>query len=294
MKGTLLSLASEIETFRNKHGNDLLPGSLAFRDRDTAPTPEHSNLLPSVWSRASLFVAATEQNHLAFVRTLEDPILSIACWNCVRSMLEPCALAVWILDPDISVQCRIGRLLAIRYKEADQFMKNLRSGDPYHADIQTIKDRIRRGERDARKMGYCRVKNKRGRRIGLGQKMPSATALIESTIKKERLYRLFSAAAHGHFGVLRDLGFAPVETENDPGFAKDIFGEPVTWYRSQVNMERLNYLGVISALVLSIAVWNQCRYAGWDGEYLARMLDGLFNQLRPKLPQSERFWKRSF
>ena len=43
------------------------------------------------------------------VKTITEPMEPIACWTCIRSMLEPCARAAWMLDPSIDADTRIKR-----------------------------------------------------------------------------------------------------------------------------------------------------------------------------------------
>ena len=92
-------------------------------------------------------------------------------------MLEPCAVASWLLDPRIDGHTRVGRAFALRYAGLEQQLKLIRTdveSENYLQEIQGIKDRIDEVEQDALETGYAPI-----------AKMPSATDVIKLMLDEE-------------------------------------------------------------------------------------------------------------
>lgn len=118
-------------------------------------------------------------DHLsAFAKILAEPIEIIASWTCIRSMLESCAIASWLLDPRIDAQVRVRRLFAVRYEGMEKLLKFGRTANLSAGEINAQKARIDEVEQGALALGYPAVTNRAGNRIGIGETMPSATDII--------------------------------------------------------------------------------------------------------------------
>ena len=192
-------------------------------------------------------------------------------------MLEPCALASWLLDPRIDAHTRVGRVLALRYAGLEQQLKLIRAdveSENYLQEIQGTNDRIDEVEQDALETGYAPI-----------AKMPSATDVIKLMLDEESTYRLLSAVTHGHSWALTDLGFTRAP-EGDP--SPDVGGVSVAMFEKTVNVTNLALSGLTMARAFAKPVWDKCNYAGWDKERLIGVLDRTFDELLAK--PTERFW----
>ena len=127
-------------------------------------------------------------------------------WSSVRGILEPCALATWLLDPSIDVKTRVEDALALRFEGMDQQIKMMRTAHRVE-HIEAISRRIDKVEQEAISLGYEATTNRNGRRIGIRQVMPTATSIVGETLNEEVTYRLLSAVTHGHHWAVHSLNF---------------------------------------------------------------------------------------
>ena len=282
MREALSRFCDEIRRFDADHGLYPVPGSPAVNEQAASPRTES---LATAWSKATLLIESGREHVTAFVKTITEPMELIACWTCVRSMLESCSLASWLLDSSIDARTRVGRVFASRHEGIEQYLKYVRASGGSDEYLQSIEKRSGEVEQDALKLGYPPSVNKKGQRFGIGQKMPSATEVIKLMLDKEEMYRLLSAVTHGHDWALINLGFSPVP-EGD--LRPDVGGVPVTMFKKTVDINKLALLGLTAAEAFAKPVWDKCNYAGWDKERLIGVLDSTFDELR--LRPSKRFW----
>ena len=282
MREALSRFYDEIRSFHADHGNDLTPGSQAVHEQAASPRPQS---LVTAWCQAALLIELGGDHITAFVKTITEPMETFACLTCIRSMLEPCALASWLLDPRIGARTRIGRVFAIRHEGIEQQLKFVRATGGSGEDLQSIEKRSDEVEQVALKLGYPPIVNKKGKRLGIGQKMPSATEVVKLMLDEEETYRLLSAVTHGHNWALIPLGLTPAP-EGDP--SPDVGGVSVDMFEKTVNVTNLALSGLIMARAFAKPVWDQCNYAGWDKERLIGVLDSIFDELLAK--PTERFW----
>ena len=274
MRETLSRFCDEIRSFHADHGNDLAPGSPAAHEQAASPRPQS---LVTAWCQAAQLIELGGDHITAFVKTITEPMEAFACLTCIRSMLEPCALASWLLDPRIDAHTRVGRVFALRYAGLEQQLKFIRTdveSENYLQEIQRTKDRIDEVEQDALETGYAPI-----------AKMPSATDVIKLMLDEESTYRLLSAVTHGHSWALTALGFTRAP-EGDP--SPDVGGVSVVVFEKTVNVTNLALSGLIMARAFAKPVWDTCNYAGWDKERLIGVLDSTFDELLAK--PTERFW----
>ena len=64
-----------------------------------------------------------------------------------------CALAAWLLDPDIDAQERVGRTLALRYEGMEQQLKFGKAADRPQTELTAAKKQMGIIEQDALKVG---------------------------------------------------------------------------------------------------------------------------------------------
>jgi len=109
MRQTLTEFQEETARFMKDHGEQPSPTSIAVAERNAFPNPEN---VVSCWSIGILLVEFGADHVSSFVKGTTEPIEVIACWTCVRSMLEACSIAAWVLDPTIDAKERVGRMFA--------------------------------------------------------------------------------------------------------------------------------------------------------------------------------------
>lgn len=246
------------------------------------PRPETIVTGPAI---ASQLIESSGEHISAFIKTITKPIEPIACWTCVRSILESSAIAAWLLDPSINAYTRVGRIFALRYEGLEQQRKFVRAIDPSGEAPEEMKERIDCIEQHALDLGYTKVNNKKGRRIGIGQKMPSSTDIIKLMLDEEVMYRLLSAVAHGHTWAITLLAFKVVSQTGDPHMG----AVPIHTLEKKLDARSLAELGLCAAKAFARPVWHHCCYFGWDKAKLAMLLDTVFDNLQ--VERVARFWR---
>ena len=282
MREALPRFCDDIRSFHADYSNGFSPGSPAVHEQAASPRPQS---LVNAWSQSALLIELGSEHITAFVKTITEPVEVLACLTCIRSMLEPCGLASWLLDPRIDAHTRVGRVFALRYDRLEQQRKFIRAAGGSENDLQKIKDRIDAVARDALEIGYAPILNKKGKRLGIGEEMPSATEVIKSMLDEESTYRLLSAVTHGHSWALIRLGFSPV-SEGD--LSPNVGGISVAMVEKTVNVTNLVVSGLAMARAFAKPVWDKCNYAGWDKARLIGVLDNTFDKLGAA--PTERFW----
>jgi hypothetical protein len=269
--------------YMKAQGLDPVLGSQAAKERGTFPRPDS---LFSASALASFLIESSGEHVTAFVKTIVEPIESIACWTCVRSMLESSALAAWLLDPGLDTHVRVGRVYALRYEGMEQETKFGTSAGVVPPTAKGGENRIDKVEREAISLGYKRLRNKNGERIGIGQIMPAATTVIKMMLNEETAYRLLSAVAHGHFWAIHQLSFN--QTQGEPWIISKE-GVGMKAFRKSVNPMMVGFLSFRAAKAFAVPLWNQCVYYGWDKTRLADLLEETFDKMQAK--QEVRFWR---
>ena len=267
-----------------KHGDQPNRGSLI--DNEIRESPRAESIVTAC-SIATQLIEYSGEHLTLFVRALVEPIVPLAAWTCVRSMLESCALSAWMMDPTIGHKARVARVFAYRYESLEQQLKcgRLVSGQPI--DLDGILQRIDAVEQTAIALGYSPIRNSKGKRIGIGQRMPGATEIIRIMLNEEKMYRLSSAVAHGHSWAMMQLGFKPLNPAGDG--ATQLAGIDVHCFEKHVLVKGMAYLGLGAATAFSRPVWYLWSCMGWHLEPLAVLLDDVFDQLKAK--DCTRFWR---
>lgn len=278
----LTILYGGVAPLRGEIDGDPVPGSPFAGELSAAKRRESLSTARSI---AAMLFESGGEHMMAFVNSIRAPMLPIACWTCIRSMLEPCARAAWMLEPGIGAETRIQRTFAIRFDGMDQDLRFARAMHQPPKEQDNIKKRIEDVERDAVGLGYPKLRDKRNRRIGIGMKMPLATEIVREVLDEEGAYRIFSAMEHGQTGTIRQLSYAAVSSSDPP---LQVGGVPATPFHKVVDPNHMAWLGVIAAKAFARSAWNEFTYAGWDRTPLRRLFDKTFNLL--EAGQSVRFW----
>jgi hypothetical protein len=273
----LLHLHSRLSAFVNAQG--ILPHahSPALLEETTFLHPES---VRTVVSQANQLIEVAGDHLTAFVKTISDPLETIAPWTCVRAILESAAVAAWLLDPAIEAKTRVGRSLALRFEGMEQQLRYCRLKDV--RVTREVAERIREVESEAASWGFAPRTDRNGKRLGIGQRMPSATELIRTALDEEGMYRLLSGVAHAHFWAVHALGFRPAEGLSSP---------LPPGYRAaekSVNVQGMLALAALVAGAIGRVAWRQCSYYGWSHDELRSFLEPMLDMLR--VPDRKRPW----
>jgi hypothetical protein len=280
MRESLMYFHQEVGRFVQSHGSMPIPGSKALGEQAESPRPQS---IVSAWGMGTQLIEFGGDHLTAFVKTVTEPPEVIACWTCVRSMLESCALATWLFDPSIDSHERVGRVFALRYDGLDQQLKFARAAGKRATEIASEEDRVNHIEQEAIQLGYPPVRDRNQRRIGVAQQMPSATDMIGTMLDEALMYRLLSAVAHGHHWAIISLGFKP------KGANEQIGGVAVEHFEKSGNLQGIALLGLTTMKALARPIWNQCHYFGWNALQLEEIYESVADRLQAR--NEGRFWR---
>jgi len=182
MRISLLEFIVQVGEFSNSYDRKPAASSQFAAEQATFPSPES---LETTLSMAIPLIESGSQHVTAFVKTVTEPMEPIACWTCVRSMLESCALAAWLLDPTIDAMQRVGRTFAPRYEGLEQQQKFGNASNQSASELQSGEDHINKVEQDAINLGFQPVLDRNGNRNGIGLRMPNATNVIAVMLDEE-------------------------------------------------------------------------------------------------------------
>jgi hypothetical protein len=278
IRSALLSLHGGIAASNCEQGMHPAPGSMADTE---ARDPQYAPHVVSAQSIAAQLIEVGGDHVTAFVKTITNPVETIAGWTCIRSMLEPCALVGWLLDSRIDIRERTARTFAYRFEGIDQQIKYLRVVGARAAEIQSLEDRLDQLESEALKLGYDRQRDKNKKRNGIARKMESATVVIRDMLDCESAYRLMSAVAHGHSWAIHQLAFG--KTTLPKG---DVNGVPVTYLEKRLLPVGVGYLATIAAESLSTAISHQYEYFGSDANRITSLRNAAIETLKRPPPQT--------
>jgi len=273
----LIRLHGVFSTFVNSQG--ILPkvDSPAHAEQQGI---EHPESIRTVVAQVNQLIEVAGDHLTAFVKTITEPVETIAPWTCVRAILEATAVAVWLLDPSIKAKERVGRSLALRYEGLEQQGKYCRLTDAVVA--RQVEERIVEMENQAVSWGFSLLRGRDGRRVGIGVPMPSSTSLIGSALNDEGMYRLLSGVAHAHFWAVYPLSFSvalAADAESTAGYL--VSGK-------QVNVLGMRALAATGAGAVGRVGWFQSSFYGWERLELRRRLEPIFDELA--VPTQKRPW----
>ena len=214
-------------------------------------------LVDSMAEHASLFLDA-----------LDEPVRLLAACSCARVVFELSARVLWLLDPELEPAERQARIYAHRHSGIVQNVKYRRSENrPVHQHEKRIEELAE----EATHLGVQVVRRTNGRVAAIG-KMPTATELV-STLKGEPLYRMLSAAVHGHHWAIHQLSYRS-------GGRGNVGNTPVTHFYKEVSGDRLAHLVGIVALGFAPAPAALTDYMGWDGDQWRSIWKRLYSDVR--------------
>jgi hypothetical protein len=98
------------------------------------------------------------------------------------------------------------------------------------------------------------------------------------------MYRLLSAVAHGHSWAIRQLCYSPSDGEDE-----QIGGTQVKAFKKAVGVDKIAVLGQCGVRAFIRALWNQCRYNGWDSLGFEELFEKVADKI--SVPNGRRFWR---
>lgn len=280
MRETLLEFHERVGRFNEDNHGIPTQGSQASMEQAGYPRPQS---IVSARTMGDMLIEYGGEHLTAFVKTITEPVEVIACWTCVRSMLESCALSAWLLEPAIDAHTRVGRVFALRYEGMEQQLTFARTTGRSAAEIASLEARIAEVDRDALALGFAPVLNRKNVRIGIGQRLPGATEIITSMLDEEAIYRMLSAVAHGHQWAISQLSYQAV------GDTLDIAGGFAKTLEKTANLDGLALLGVTALKAFARPLCRQCRYYGWPLLRLEEILEDTADAINMATPT--RFWR---
>jgi hypothetical protein len=280
MVAGLSQLMPRLRPLLNATQNLPTPCSIASKDATTYPG---SGTIPSAWSIGTVLMEHASDHVSVLLKCLNEPVEIIAALTCVRSMLEGSAIAAWLLDPAIDAKTRAGRSLAYRFEGISQEAKFAGASSLPPDELKKYQHRIDELESEALSFGFARVVDKKKRRIGVAQQMPSATEMIEMQLAAGNYYRLLSAVAHGHFWALFGFFFRPSTA------VTEFSGVPMQHSEKIVRPEAIVLAMHWTFHAFTTPMWNQCRYMGWNELGVEEVLEDCADKLQ--VPTSRRFWR---
>lgn len=261
----------------NQYHREPAANSIAVQERQSFPRP---GLVTDAYSRGMLSMEAAGDHLAGFAACMAAPAKTLAPATCIRGLLESCALATWLLDPNIDVKTRVGRCFAFRYEGFVQQTKFFQV-EKMQAEIDLMQQRIMQVEQDAVSVGYPRLLKRSGAINGIAQYMPSITELIGTTLDLEPAYRLLSGIAHGDHWAIQQLGFQVIEV-------KSADGQVTKALEKRLHPNVALYLGLIAIRSFARVIWYLWRLYGWDLKEAEHLLDTTYDRLGVRV--EHRFW----
>jgi hypothetical protein len=280
MRDALAQLRDRLAAYAQPYGSDPQPGSVGEAEIKKFSRPESVH---TAQSQAWILVEVTSDQLTALVKTITEPVETVAPYTCVRSLLEGAALACWLFDPMIDVSDRVARSIAFRHRG---MLQQLRWAYAAGEDAAKAERRLADIAALATNLGYQPILDRHGRHVGAGQHMPSVTDLIRAILDEEEHYRLLSAVAHGHHWALQQLSF-----NRAPHFdtASALSGARLSGLTKAANVTAFALFMLISARAFARTVWYQALYLGWDRTRLRELLEEIFDRLDSR--NELRFWR---
>lgn len=274
----LTTLHDETATFFNKYGLDPVPGSKAISELTTF----RMESVQTSYAQGSMLIEVSAEQITSLVRSLTEPVLTIAPWTSARAIIESSALASWLLDSTISAKDRVQRSFAFRFEGLSQQVKFARASG---LEMEKALKRIDYVEEDAITLGFSIIKDKIGKRIGIGQLFPTMTNLVCSVLNEEPAYRLFSALIHAHPWAMQQISFC--EAKNNSHEHSD-YSHNTTFFEKSLQSEAIIYLCHKAAYAFSRPIWYKAHLYGYELPEFRRILNRVFDKL--KFSSSTRFW----
>lgn len=269
-------LHEQLMSHMEQYGDEPVDGSPAYGELADPNFSEYRKYLEVAYSQGHVLILSAEDHVTAFLRVTDTLKQAFAPWTCVRAVLEASAMASWLLECHVGVEERVARSFATRYESMDQERKYV-EGRGY--DVSKTVNKIADLESKALRLGYKKVTDKNGRRIGVARTFPKMMDHIRYSFEKEKVsgedaYRILSGMAHGRSWVLLQLGFRNIDDSSEGET-----GSTITHAR-QIKPVGLVYLCQLAAAAFGKAVLSHCQLFGWEPGKVEGGIDSFRTQFR--------------
>ncbi|MCD4722201.1 MAG: DUF5677 domain-containing protein [Desulfobacula sp.] len=277
MKSKNSKILTKLIHFIDKSGIDPLGNSPASLEIASFARRES---IETAFSQASQTLIAATDYFEALDILIQKEKYAVAPWACARGLIESSALCTWLFEMDITSKERVSRSLSLRYNSLREQQKMARY-DNDNLLIAKIDERIDSIEKIAIDLGYEILRNKKNRRIGIGQIKPSITDLVEKQFSNEILYRLLSGMAHSNYTTLTALSFTKANSTKKSGA---VIQRSVP---TDIQLSLLSQAGKIYAKCL----WLKTIQFGFDAAEMAILLEEFYDVLEIENSNQDRFWR---
>ncbi len=273
MAAALASLHGHVADLINANGLEPQADSLASREQEDVC---RRRALRDAYSLARKLHEAAGDHLWALSRMAapREGMVRFAPWACTRSLVEACALGIWLFDPKVSAAERAARGFAVRYDGIDQQRKCLdavaREGRRKGEDVEAreaeiasdeLSQRLDRVANQAEELGLPPVLDRNRNRTGAGIRKPGWTDLAREALDAEASYRLLCAVVHAQPWALTQVGF----TVSDPSYNTDEAGWPSELLETgRVDPEWLAHLCRVAASAFAKCTMAAASLFGWD------------------------------
>ncbi|MCH7700353.1 MAG: hypothetical protein IID37_01580 [Planctomycetes bacterium] len=165
--------------------------------------------MDTAYSLGGQLIGCSEDNLAALVFLSLSEKFAIAPWILGRAVLESCATALWLLDPDLDVRERVRRSLGVRFASMESQTKLANAGTS-GAIQQKAKDKLDAVVCRAEQLGYPAQKTERGRVTQVASKKPFWTDLVQDMLGNSEIYRVLSGFVHSDYSTILQLATTTV------------------------------------------------------------------------------------
>ena len=258
----------------NRYKMEPIDGSIADNELKRLSGKDEESQLKTAFSMGIQSIDYACDHLIGFLKCMEQPASVIAPFTCVRGLMESCAIARFLLEPEIGEMLRLERSFSFRREGQEQQMKLARATSRPEVIARAEASDSRLNE-TSKRLGFNQKTDRNKPNPRYGMKWPGITSLIGSALDQEPDYRILSAVAHGHHWANLQLFY---EVKDHPIISGEKVVEKCFYPASFL------YLGQISIQSLSMATYSLWELLGWDEDELKRAFDkfhsSVFNVLK--------------
>jgi len=233
----------------------------------------------SVDAQANLYLAAAADSLRSADLLVSARDIALGPFIAARASLEVASKTLFLLDPNIGPQERVGRSLNLRLRTVLEQQKIARRFDDAEA-VESCSRRLDTITAVADELNLPIHRNRKGRVESIGAPMPSATDLA-AVFVHSALYGILSGTVHGDTNTLQQM----MIEEIGRGPAGEISVRPIVQHRLHADM-----LPTIAA-VYARAAWLLLVREGASIQTLRPVFEERYDALRLKSDDSIRFWR---
>jgi hypothetical protein len=241
---------NELKELCNKYS--AFPPGKGFTEKEYLTADEkHRKGLINSYDLGGLLLIVSFDHIFSFLRTINEPTLTVAPWANARSVIESSGISSWFTNIKIDPVERITRVYSYRYNGINEQIKIFRvMNDPISInDTNEIGNKL---VREAIELGINPVRDKKHKVDGIGFRMPSITRIIRDELNQEAVYRILSSQIHGYSWSLTQMSFTRITTGERPMIEKKLHPNSII------------YLCHLLSDSIIVPIRNKSILFGWD------------------------------